>query len=207
MKSKYIITSAEFVISYANYSSISNSANPEYAFTGRSNVGKSSLINMLTGRTHLAHTSATPGKTRLFNLFLVNKDWNLMDLPGFGYAKVSKSERKEWNKFIMEYLQNRKNLVSVFVLVDINIPPQETDISFINFLGENGIPFSVVFTKCDRSKKNALQKNITLFSNELYKYWEELPRIFKTSAITQEGKDELLEYIFVTNEETKEFLK
>lgn len=199
MKEKQQIITAEFIASYPEYALAGHTENPEYAFTGRSNVGKSSLINLITGRTNLALTSGTPGKTRLLNLFLINKTWNLMDLPGMGYAKVSKSERKTWEKTIRSYILNRKNLVNVFVLIDSNIPPQEIDLEFIEFLGENLVPFSVVFTKCDRMKKMALSSNIMLFKKELLKNWEELPPIFLTSSVTKEGRDEIVDYIFKTN--------
>jgi len=201
MTEKKIIISAEFVSSFREPATIPLSVKPEYAFTGRSNVGKSSLINMLTGRTHLAKISVKPGKTRLFNLFEINKSWNLMDMPGLGYAKVSKSDRKEWSKTIPEYLLERKNLVNVFVLVDVNIPPQAIDLNFINLLGESRIPFSIVFTKCDRSKLHQVNKNIASFSKELLKTWEELPKFFKTSATTKEGREELISYIIQVNEE------
>ena len=202
MKKEKQVIQAEFIASFTNYNAMSHSGNPEYAFTGRSNVGKSSLINMLTGRKDLAMTSAKPGKTKLMNLFLINNQWNLMDLPGFGYAKVSKTDRKEWTKKIMEYIRYRKNLVNIFVLVDINIPPQKTDIDFINYLGGFEIPFSVVFTKCDRSTKNILNKNASVFKKELLKNWDELPLFFFSSAVTKDGKEEILDYIFNINKET-----
>lgn len=199
MKKQPQIVTAEFIGSFPAYHMAGHTENPEYAFTGRSNVGKSSLINLLTGRVKLALTSSTPGKTKLLNLFLINKKWNLMDLPGMGYAKVSKTERTSWDKTIHEYFLNRKNLVNVFLLIDSNIPPQRIDIDLTSYLGENGIPFSIVFTKCDKPKKMELSKNISEFKKELLKNWEKLPPIFQTSAVSKEGRDELLEYIFRIN--------
>ncbi len=174
---------------------------PEYAYIGRSNVGKSSLINMLCARKELALVSKKPGKTRAINLFVINDSWNLVDLPGYGYAKVSKTERKKWNKSLVDYFRLRRSLVNIFVLVDANIPPQAIDIDFINYLGENGMPFSIVFTKIDKSSKSRIEENILDFKTELNKFWEELPPIFQTSAKTGSGREEILEYIFKLNQE------
>lgn len=201
MKGKYQINLAEFVSSYTSWKSCDYSNNNEYAFIGRSNVGKSTLINMLSGKKKLALVSKTPGKTRLINLFLINSEWNLVDLPGYGYAKVSKTERYEWTKLIDEYIRKRKNLINVFVLIDSNIPPQLIDIEFVNYLGENQIPFSIVFTKIDKGSKNNTNKNIQNFQKELSQHWENPPPSFRCSGITKSGKDDILEYIFQLNKE------
>ncbi|MEA3494524.1 MAG: ribosome biogenesis GTP-binding protein YihA/YsxC [Bacteroidota bacterium] len=200
MQQKQTINSAEYVSSNPSWETLTHSNHHEYAFIGRSNVGKSSLINMLTNRKNLALTSKTPGKTKMINLFLINNKWNLIDLPGFGYAKVSKNERYNWGQSIYGYFSNRKNLVSIFVLVDPNIPPQAIDIDFINYLGEQKLPFTIVFTKCDKSGAGKLSKNIQDFENQLLRYWDELPQTFKTSANKHQGKEKLLEYIFHLNE-------
>ena len=172
---------------------------PEYAFIGRSNVGKSSLINMLCMNGGLAKTSATPGKTRLINHFLVNGSWYLVDLPGYGYAKVSKSIRKDFDKTLFNYLSKRENLYCVFVLIDSRIPPQANDMEFISRLGELQIPFVIVFTKTDKVTQKKLSDNTKLFKNEMLKTWEELPPCFYTSATTKRGREEILEYIEETN--------
>jgi GTP-binding protein len=167
---------------------------PEFAFIGRSNVGKSSLINMLT-RKGLAKVSGTPGKTRLLNFFLINRTWYLVDLPGYGYARASKSERKTLENMINGYFQSRPELVCAFVLIDSNIQPTKIDLEFINGLGETGIPFAICFTKADRIGKETLEKNISLFVNELSKTWETLPPYFITSAERKTGKTEILDFI------------
>ena len=203
MDSKYKINLAAFISSYTSWKSCGHSNNNEYAFIGRSNVGKSTLINMITGRKNLALVSKKPGKTKLINQFLINDTWNLVDLPGYGYAKVSKTERKSWIKLIDDYILKRKNLVNVFVLIDSNIPPQAIDIEFINHLGANQIAFSIVFTKIDKGTKNKVEKNLNDFKKNLYQYWENLPPIFKCSGITKAGRDDILEYIFKLNDEIK----
>jgi GTP-binding protein len=170
-------------------------ARPEFAFTGRSNVGKSSLINLLTGRRKLALTSATPGKTRLINHFLMDGKWYLVDLPGYGYAKRSKAERKQFGSLIESYVLGRKNLSSLFVLVDSRIDPQPIDIDFINWLGTNGIPFSIVLTKTDKPRSKELEKNINAIQETLLQTWEELPPFFLTSAVKKTGQEELLHYM------------
>lgn len=169
---------------------------PEYAFIGRSNVGKSSLINMLTGRKHLAKTSGRPGKTQLINHFRINNNWFLVDLPGYGYARVSKKDKKTFQKYITEYFTRREQLLSAFVLVDIRHEPQPIDTEFMEWLGTNEIPFSIVFTKADKLKPQALKRQVTAYTDQLLEgAWEEAPRYFITSATDNTGKDELLDYI------------
>jgi GTP-binding protein len=189
------IRSADFIASYPKESACPKDGMPEFAFIGRSNVGKSSLINMLTARKGLAKVSGTPGKTRLLNFFLINKSWYLVDLPGYGYAKVSKSKQKELKSMINNYLLNRESLVMAFVLIDPNIPPTKIDLEFINGLGENEIPFALAFTKTDRMGKVAVVRNIEDFLKELSKNWETLPPYFITSSERRTGKEEILAYI------------
>ena len=172
---------------------------PEYAFIGRSNVGKSSLINMLCMNGSLAKTSSTPGKTRLINHFVINQSWYLVDLPGYGYAKVSKNMRRDFEKMLFNYLSKRENLYCVFVLIDARIPPQANDLQFIGRLGALSIPFAIVFTKTDKTTQKQLADNTKAFTNELLKTWEELPACFLTSATTKRGRDEILEFIQKTN--------
>ncbi len=168
---------------------------PEFAFIGRSNVGKSSLINALTGRKEVAHTSKKPGKTQLINYFLVDQDWYLVDLPGYGYAKISKKKRKEWEKMIEAYLVKRLSLQCALVLIDSNVLPQSIDIEFINWLGERRIPFVLVYTKADKSKPHEIEANIAAFREELLKYWHALPQEFITSSRERSGTDEILNFI------------
>lgn len=168
---------------------------PEYAFIGRSNVGKSSLINMITNQRKLAKTSSRPGKTQLINHFLINDEWYLVDLPGYGYAKVSKSERTRFQAYIIDYITKRENLYCLFVLIDARLEPQQIDLEFITWLGENNIPFSLVFTKADKLGKNKLASNIAYYKKELRKQWEELPPVIVTSSQTGMGKEELLDFI------------
>lgn len=193
------IKTAEFVISNTDVAKCPAPKLPEYAFIGRSNVGKSSLINMLCNRNGMAKTSAKPGKTQLINHFLINQNWYLVDLPGYGYAKVAKDEREKWHKFIQQYILKRTNLMCMFVLVDTRIPAQKIDIDFMNWLGTHQIPFVIVFTKIDKLSKKQFSDNITAYSLELEKYWEELPRIFYTSAEKKTGRDEVLTFIEETN--------
>ena len=195
------IKSAEFVVSNSDVSKCPQQTLPEYAFIGRSNVGKSSLINMLTGRKSLAKTSGRPGKTQLINHFLINSTWHLVDLPGYGYAKVSKSSKKAFQKFITDYFEQRKQLVSAFVLVDIRHKPQPIDLEFMQYLGESQIPFSIIFTKADKLKPKAIENHVEYYCNELLRFWEELPNYFVTSSSKSIGKDELLSFIGETNEE------
>ena len=174
---------------------------PEYAFIGRSNVGKSSLINMLMQRKSLAKTSGRPGKTQLINHFMVNKNWFLVDLPGYGYARVSKKAKKTFQKFIMDYFDKRKQLVLAFVLIDCRHEPQPIDLDFMQYLGENQIPFSMVFTKADKLKPNALKRNIEAYEQKLLETWEDIPPYFTTSSSNSIGRDEVLNYIGSINEE------
>ena len=197
------IKSAEFVISNQDVNKCPNNNIPEYAFIGRSNVGKSSLINMLTSRKSLAKTSGKPGKTQLINHFIINKNWYLVDLPGYGYAKVSKSSKKTFQKFITAYFENRKQLVSAFVLVDIRHEPQPIDLNFMEWLGEHMIPFSIIFTKADKLKPKAIENHIEAYKAILIDTWEELPHYFITSSSKGMGKDELLNYIETINLEIK----
>lgn len=190
-----IIKTAEFKISNTDYKKCPPPHLHEYAFIGRSNVGKSSLINMLTNRKKLAKTSSSPGKTRLINHFIINNNWYLVDLPGYGYAKVSKKERESWTKLINNYLTKRENLICTFVLIDSRIPPQKKDLEFLEWLGINNISFSIVFTKVDKLTKTKLKSNIESFKNEFLKTWEIMPEFFLTSATSGAGKEELLSYI------------
>jgi len=194
------IKSAEFVISNSDVKKCPSDSLPEYAFIGRSNVGKSSLINALTEVKNLAKTSGKPGKTQLINHFLINKEWFLVDLPGYGYAKTSKSNIQKWTAFIEEYLLTRENLVNTFILLDARLEPQKIDVEFMTWCGEHGIPFSMVFTKADKLSKNAVQKNLAAYKREMLKDWEELPPIFVTSSETKEGREELLNYIDEVNQ-------
>lgn len=172
---------------------------PEYAFIGRSNVGKSSLINMLVNKKGLAKTSQTPGKTQLINHFIINDSWYIVDLPGYGYAKTSRSNRSDWQKFIHYYLKNRENLQCVFVLIDSRIEPQKIDIEFCCWLGENGIPFLVVYTKADKQSDFKTKQNASKFRKTLLGYFEEMPQEFVTSSETRDGKDEILGFIHELN--------
>lgn len=189
------IKSAEFVISSPTVEKCPNSQLPEYAFIGRSNVGKSSLINMLTGYNKLAKTSAMPGKTLLINHFLINKEWYLVDLPGYGYAKRGKKEQENLKRMITNYVINRIQMLNLFVLVDARHEPQRIDMEFIEFLGENGIPFSIVFTKADKLSNGKLQGNVQAYLKRLKEDWEELPPYFITSSTSKAGREDLLNYI------------
>ena len=193
------IKSAEFVVSNSDVSKCPKELLPEYAFIGRSNVGKSSLINMLTSRKSLAKTSGRPGKTQLINHFIINKNWYLVDLPGYGYAKVSKSSKKVFQKFITAYFNQREQLISAFVLVDIRHEPQPVDLEFMQYLGENSIPFSIIFTKADKLRPKAIDNHIEAYKNIMLETWEEIPNYFITSSSKDIGKKELLEYIDTTN--------
>ncbi len=189
------ITSAKFEISNSDVRKCPATQFHEYAFIGRSNVGKSSLINMLTGKRKLAMTSSTPGKTTLINHFLVNGEWYIVDLPGYGYARRSKDDRGKLEKIINDYILDRPQMTSLFVLVDSRLEPQKIDLEFMEWLGENGGPFAIVFTKVDKLSKGAAAKNIDAYKSELLKQWEELPPIFVTSSETGQGREELLDYI------------
>lgn len=189
------IKSAEFVMSNSEVSKCPKDRLPEYAFIGRSNVGKSSLINMLMQRKSLAKTSGRPGKTQLINHFLVNKNWYLVDLPGYGYARVSKSSKKVFQKFITNYFEKREQMVLAFVLVDCRHEPQPIDMEFMQWMGESGIPFNIIFTKADKLKPKALEQNISAYQDKMLETWEEMPPYFITSASNSEGRDEVLNYI------------
>ena len=168
---------------------------PEFAFIGRSNVGKSSLINMVLDRKSLAAVSARPGKTQLINHFLINNEWYLVDLPGYGWAKVSKSKKSDWDKMIRNYLKERKTLACVFLLVDSRIEPNKNDLTFIKWLGENNIPFIILFTKADKQSRNETQSNIAFFKKHLKKEWAELPEMIITSSVEKTGREDVLDFI------------
>jgi len=195
------IKTAEFVVSNQLVEKCPTNNLPEYAFIGRSNVGKSSLINMLTNQKNLATTSGRPGKTQLINHFIINKEWFLVDLPGYGYARVSKSAKKTFQKFITAYFRDRKQLISAFVLVDIRHKPQPVDLAFMRWLGEHSVPFSIVFTKADKLRPKAIEDHIDTYKNILLETWEELPNYFITSSTNYAGKDALLNYINTINED------
>ena len=190
-----IVKSAEFVCSNTQISKLPPPVKPEYAFIGRSNVGKSSLINMLTGKKGLAKTSQTPGKTQLINHFLINDNWYLVDLPGYGYAKISKSKKEDWNKFIRTYLDKRESLQCVMVLIDSRLEPQKIDLEFCNWLGEKGLSFVLVFTKADKQSAVKTEQNIAKFKKALLTTFDEVPPYFITSAELQLGHDEVLGFI------------
>ena len=190
-----IIKSAEFVISNTDVNKCPASTLPEYAFIGRSNVGKSSLINMLTQRKGLAMTSQKPGKTQLINHFLINNEWHLVDLPGYGFARVGQSNRERLKSIIEDYILEREQLTNLFILLDCRHEPQKIDLEFIEWAGENGVPFALVFTKADKLSKGKLANNIEAYKQTLLESWEELPPIFITSSEAKEGRDELLNYI------------
>ncbi|QYN51821.1 MULTISPECIES: ribosome biogenesis GTP-binding protein YihA/YsxC [Apibacter] len=193
------IYSAEFIKSSKLIEDCPEGNKPEYAFIGRSNVGKSSLINMLTNKKGLAKTSSTPGKTQLINHFLINDNWYLTDLPGYGYAKASKTSRAAFSKMIEKYVLSRKNLVNLFVLIDARHLPLKIDIDFINWLGESGIPFSLIFTKLDKVTQKEFSFNFKKYSQELRKTWDDLPEMFKSSSEKKIGKEEILSFIEDTN--------
>ncbi|MDX1829346.1 MAG: ribosome biogenesis GTP-binding protein YihA/YsxC [Lutibacter sp.] len=190
------INTADFVISNTDVSKCPKEQLPEYAFIGRSNVGKSSLINMITNNSKLAKTSGKPGKTQLINHFKINNNWFLVDLPGYGYAQVSKSKRQTFQTFIKDYFLQREQLICTFVLVDSRHEPQKVDLEFMQFLGENSIPFCIVFTKSDKLKLSQLNRNIKVYNKKMTQtIWEEMPQHFVTSATDKSGKEELLQFI------------
>lgn len=195
-----VIKEATFTISSPNVRQCPQTTEPEYAFIGRSNVGKSSLINMLTNRKGLAKTSSMPGKTMLINHFKINDEWYLIDLPGYGYAKRSKKEQDKLVEMIRGYVLQREQMVNLFVLIDSRHEPQRIDLEFIEWLGENGIPFSIVFTKADKQSHSKTMTNVQTFIKKLEEQWEELPPYFVTSAETGEGRDALLSYIEEINQ-------
>lgn len=196
-----IIKTAEFIMSNSEVAKCPKDTLPEYAFIGRSNVGKSSLINMLTNHKNLAKTSGRPGKTQLINHFLINKNWFLVDLPGYGYARVSKTSKKKFQRFITDYFEERQQLVLAFVLVDIRHEAQKIDLEFMEYMGENGIPFSIIFTKADKLKPKAIERNVGAYLQELLKTWEETPKYFVTSSASAVGRDEVLNEIDSTNQQ------
>jgi len=194
------ITSAEYVISSPDYTKCPAPDKAEYAFIGRSNVGKSSVINMICNNQKLAKTSGTPGKTQLINHFIINKSWFLVDLPGYGFAKVSQRDRRRWEQMIENYLRKRENLVNVFVLLDSRHSPQKIDLDFVNQLGEWQIPFALIFTKADKETQRVVAANVKAFLNAMRKEWEFLPAHFVTSAVKKQGRDKLLVFIGDLNE-------
>ncbi len=194
-----IIHSAKFVKSSPDFNQCPQTTMPEYAFIGRSNVGKSSLINMITGHKKLAKTSGTPGKTQLINHFIINESWYLVDLPGYGFAKISKKIRAEWESMISNYLLNRENLVNTFILIDARHEPQKSDLEFISWFGENELPFVLVFTKTDKLGVNRIRDNIKKYQEVLLQYWEELPVSVSSSAVNSSGKNEILGLISEMN--------
>ncbi|PSR53358.1 YihA family ribosome biogenesis GTP-binding protein [Adhaeribacter arboris] len=196
-----IIKEAKFISSNTEVAKCPETKLPEYAFIGRSNVGKSSLINMLTERSKLAKTSSLPGKTQLINHFLINDTWYLVDLPGYGWARVSQTSREKWSKMVKAYLRNRSNLACVFLLIDSRLEPQKSDLDFIQLLGEMGVPFVLVFTKTDKQSIQKTQANIAAFRRTLLQTWEELPQQFITSSAEKKGREELLQLIEQTNAE------
>ena len=198
------ITSAEFVISNSRVDMCPKTGLPEYAFIGRSNVGKSSLINMLTNRSKLAMTSSTPGKTLLVNHFLINKEWYLVDLPGYGYAQRGKAMMEKIKKLIEDYVLKREEMTCLFVLVDSRLEPQKIDLKFIEWLGENGIPFAIIYPKADKMTKGKLKMNIDNYLHKLEEQWEELPPYFVSSAEDKTGREEILDYIGKINVSLKE---
>lgn len=195
-----LINTARFVISNGDVAKCPDDARHEYAFIGRSNVGKSSLINMLTGRKSLAMTSSTPGKTMTINHFLVNDSWYIVDLPGYGYAQRSKASREKLKAMIEGYIISRPQMTNLFVLIDSRIKPQKIDLEFMAWLGENGVPFSIVFTKTDKLSREARRKSVEAYTARLLEEWEELPPIFVTSSATGAGRDNLLDYIEQLND-------
>jgi GTP-binding protein len=190
-----IIKSADFVCSNTQISKLPPPVKPEYAFIGRSNVGKSSLINMLVQKKGLAKTSQTPGKTQLINHFIINENWYLVDLPGYGYARISKSKKEDWDKFIRNYLNKRESLQCVLVLIDSRLEPQKIDLEFCNMLGEKGLPFALIFTKADKQSSVKTDQNVALFRKALLNSFEEVPDIFITSAENALGKEDVLNFI------------
>ena len=193
------IQKAEFVISNTNVNLAPDTQMPEYAFIGRSNVGKSSLINMLTGVKGLAKISQTPGKTRLINHFIINEKWYLVDLPGYGYAKISQSERKKWKTMINAYLLKRTNLISTFILIDVRHEPQKIDLEFMEWMSMKQLPFAIIFTKADKLSKRKLEESVSQYVNKMLESWEDMPPFFVSSAVNKDGRTEIIEYIESNN--------
>lgn len=198
-----IIKDAQFVISNTDYRKCPQDGKPEYAFIGRSNVGKSSLINMLTNRKGLAMTSSKPGKTQLINHFIINEEWYLVDLPGYGYAQRGKEGRERIKSIIEDYILEREALTNLFLLLDCRHEPQKIDMEFIEWLGENSIPFAIIFTKTDKLSKSRLNENLTVYLDRLRETWEELPPVFQTSSEAKIGGEEVLSYIEQINQKIK----
>lgn len=194
------IHQSAYVGSFPSEAKAPKDGQPEYAFIGRSNVGKSSLINMLCDRKEMAHVSKKPGKTQMLNFYHIDKSWYIVDLPGYGYAKISKRKRAEWKRMIDGYLAKRTTLQCAFVLIDSNVPPQKIDVEFINWLGEKRVPFVIVFTKADRLKPEILEENLAKIREELGKYWHELPQQFITSSLDRGGRQEILDFIEDVND-------
>ncbi len=195
-----IIKEAKFILSSTKVERCPKPSLPEYAFIGRSNVGKSSLINLLTNRKSLAKISKTPGKTQLINHFLINDEWYLVDLPGYGFANVPVTRKKAWDRVIRNYILKRPNLICLFVLIDSRHNPQKSDLSFMHFLGKNRVPFSLIFTKTDKLSAGELQRNLEYYKTILLESWESLPPIFHVSALKKRGRDEVLDYIEEMNQ-------
>ena len=189
------ITSRKFIGSFNKLKELPTTEIPEFCFIGRSNVGKSSLINFLTGKNDLAKVSSTPGKTQSLNFFLINQSWYLVDLPGYGYARRSKTLRQDWEKTMYQYFEQRETIVNIFLLVDSRISPMKSDLDMIHWLGERGIPFAIVYTKADTREWKQCKKNIEVFESKLLESWEELPMSFVTSSEDKKGRDEVLNYI------------
>jgi len=199
------IKNARYIVSNADVMKCPSTGAPEYAFIGRSNVGKSSLINMLTHQKNLAKTSQTPGKTLLINHFSINSgDWNIVDLPGYGYAARGKAQRNEIDRIIRSYIFRREEMTMLFVLIDIRHEPQKIDVEFISWLGENGIPFAIIFTKADKLSTLKARDNVERYKKELLKYWEELPPVFVSSSAKETGRDEILDYIDSINKSLRD---
>ena len=194
------IKEARFVVSNSDVKKCPKPDRPEYAFIGRSNVGKSSLINMLTNKKSLAKISGRPGKTQLINHFLINEEWYLVDLPGYGYAKVPKAERKKWEKFLRKYILQRENLYCLFVLIDVRHEAQTADLEFMEWLGVSEIPFVIIFTKADKLKPEELEENLNNYTSKMFEHWEIMPEYFVTSSETGAGKEEVLEFIGKVNQ-------
>lgn len=194
------IKEAQFIVSNSDVAKCPAADRPEYAFIGRSNVGKSSLINMLTNKKTLAKTSGTPGKTQLINHFLINKEWYLVDLPGYGYAKVPKSERLKWEKFLKKYILKRENLYCLFLLIDSRHSAQKVDLDFMEWLGISGISFSIIFTKTDKLRPEELAANLKAYEEKLFETWETMPGYFVSSAETGAGKEEILDFVENVNQ-------
>jgi GTP-binding protein len=197
------VKEASFVVSNSNVDKCPSPDKPEYAFIGRSNVGKSSLLNMLTNRKALAKVSGKPGKTRLINHFLINEEWYLVDLPGYGYAKTGREERKKWEKSFRNYILLRENLYCLFVLIDSRHDPQQNDLEFMEWLGLSQVPFAIIFTKADKLKPEELEENVRVFRDKMLETWEEMPQYFVSSAVSRQGQSEILNYIEKINQSSR----